>query len=125
MHPTDSYWAFAFPAIMTSALGCDVLFTSSSLVITNAFPEKKQALAGAVFNTVGQIGKSVGIAVSAVIATSISGQSVNQNESRPHELVLLDGYKAAWWYCFASCAAVVILSAVALRDIGKLGVKRE
>lgn len=123
MKPADPYWAFAFPAITVSAVGCDILFTSSSLVITNAFPDKTQALAGAVFNTVGQIGKSVGIAVSAVIASSIS--TTVEGDGKLHELVLLQGYRAAWWFCFASCTAVVLISIGGLRNIGRLGVKRE
>ena len=123
MKPTDPYWEFVFPAITLSAVGVDVLFTASNLVITNAFPDKTQALAGGVFNTVAQIGKSVGLAMSAVIANSIS---VSQEKSgRPHTLVLLDGYRGAWWFCLGSTATVVLVSVAGLRNIGKLGVKRD
>ena len=59
MKPSDSYWEFLFPSIALNALGPDVLFTASNLIISDAFPDKTQALAGGVFNTVAQIGKSV------------------------------------------------------------------
>ncbi|KPI41110.1 putative MFS-type transporter [Cyphellophora attinorum] len=123
MKPTSSYWEFVFPAITLSAIGVDVLFTASQLVITSAFPDRTQALAGGVFNTVAQVGKSVGLAISAVIANSIS-ESV-EHSGKPHTLVLLDGYRGAWWFCLASCAAVVVVSIFGLRNIGKLGVKRD
>ena len=92
-------------------------------MITNAFPDKTQALAGGVFNTVAQIGKSVGLAISAVIANSISTSIVH--DGRPHTLVLLEGYRGAWWFCLGSSAAVVLISIVGLRNIGRLGVKRD
>lgn len=123
MKPTDPYWEYVFPAIALSAVGCDVLFTASNLVITNAFPDRTQALAGGVFNTVGQIGKSVGLAMSAVVANSISAPL--EHSDKPHRLVLLDGYRGAWWYCLGVSAAVVLISIVGLRNIGKLGVKRD
>lgn len=123
MEPTDLYWEYALPAIMLTAVGCDVLFTASNLVITNAFPAKTQALAGGVFNSVAQIGKSVGLAMSAVIANSISAPL--EGGDKPHTLVLLEGYRGAWWFCLASCLAVVVISAAGLRNIGKLGVKRD
>jgi hypothetical protein len=123
MKPSDPYWEFVFPAITLSAVGVDVLFTASNLVVTNAFPDKTQALAGGVFNTIAQIGKSVGLAISAVIANSIS--TPLENSQRPHTMVLLEGYRGAWWYCLGLTATVVVVSAAGLRDIGKLGVKRD
>ncbi|ETN42395.1 uncharacterized protein HMPREF1541_01549 [Cyphellophora europaea CBS 101466] len=123
MTPTDTYWEYVFPAITLSAIGCDVLFTASNLVITNAFPDNTQALAGGVFNTVAQIGKSVGLAISAIIANRIS--EAREDSGKPHTLVLLEGYRGAWWFCLASTAAVVLISIAGLRNIGKLGVKRD
>lgn len=123
MKPNDPYWEYVFPAIALSAVACDVLFTASNLVITNAFPDKTQALAGGVFNTVAQIGKSVGLAVSAVIANSISTSL--EHSGKPHPVVLLEGYRGAWWFCLGSSAAAVLISLVGLRNIGRLGVKRD
>lgn len=123
MRPSDPYWEYVFPAITLSAVGCDVLFTASNLVVTNAFPDKTQALAGGVFNTVAQIGKSVGLAVSAIIANSISTSMADSEV--PHTLVLLEGYRGAWWFCLGSTATVVLVSVAGLRNIGKLGVKRD
>jgi len=52
INPKAPYWAYAFPAMAINAIGADTLFTVANLVTTSAFPDKTQALAGSVFNTV-------------------------------------------------------------------------
>jgi nitrate/nitrite transporter NarK len=118
-----SYWAYAFPAIALNPIGADTLFTISNLVITSVFPSKTQALAGGVFNTVAQVGKSVGLATAAVIASTVSLKSANAVVDSPDSL--LAGYRAAFWYCFALCIATLAISAWGLRRIGKVGMKRD
>jgi Na+/melibiose symporter-like transporter len=122
MGPSDSYWEFVFPSIALNALGPDVLFTASNLIITDAFPDRTQALAGGVFNTVAQIGKSVGLALSAVIAASVSAKA---DHHQPEQLVLLEGYQAAWWFILGITALTIVISAIGLRGIGRIGLKRE
>ncbi|KAJ9606539.1 hypothetical protein H2200_008547 [Cladophialophora chaetospira] len=117
------YWEYAFPAIALNAIGPDVLFTVSNLVITAAFPEKTQALAGGVFNTVAQIGKSVGLALSAVIASSITMQSGYPDKHGPR--ALMEGYRAAFWFILSITATTLVVSLWGLRNIGKIGLKRE
>ncbi|KEF59352.1 uncharacterized protein A1O9_04196 [Exophiala aquamarina CBS 119918] len=66
---------YVFPALALNVIGPDTLFTVSYLVITGAFPKKTRAVAGGMSNTVAQVGKSVGLALSAVIAASVTRQS--------------------------------------------------
>lgn len=122
IQPEWTYWACAFPAIFLNPVGVDALFTVSNLVITSLFPAKTQALAGGVFNTIAQIGKSVGIATSAIIASSITQRSQFQHESPE---ALMEGFRAAFWYLFALSAATGVLFAWGLRGIGRVGMKRE
>ena len=68
LSPKWSYWAAAFPAMCLSPISEDLLYILSNLVITNAFPDETQALAGSIFNTVGQLGNSVGLAATAMLA---------------------------------------------------------
>lgn len=117
------YWEYAFPAITLNAIGPDVLFTVSNLVITSAFPDKTQALAGGVFNTVAQIGKSVGLALTAVIAASTTLKSDYSDKHEPR--ALMEGYRAAFWFCFAISTTTLVVSLWGLRNIGKIGMKRE
>lgn len=123
IQPEWTYWACAFPALLLNPIGADILFTVSNLVITSVFPSKTQGLAGGVFNTVAQIGKSVGLATSGVIATTITEQTRYQDKKSP--AALMDGFRAAFWYLFALSCATVLLFIWGLRGIGKVGVKRE
>jgi len=122
MQSHATYWEFVFPAVALIPISADVLYTISQLIITAEFDSKDQALAGGVFNTVAQIGKSVGLALSAVVASSVS-EKVKSSAS--HEDRLLEGYRAAWWFTMASTVACIVVTLVGLRNIGKVGLKRE
>lgn len=121
--PHSSYWASGFIANLLNPLGADSLFTISNLLITSVFPAKTQGLAGGVFNTVSQIGKSVGLALVAVIASSVTQRSAYVDKSRPDALMV--GYSAAFFFCFALSIATLLLAVWGLRRIGKVGHKRD
>lgn len=122
-NPQWSYWAGPFPCLFLNPIGGDVLFTISNLVITSVFPAKTQALAGGVFNTVSQIGKSVGLATAAVVAASVTARSKEQDKHSPG--ALLEGYHASFWYLFAMTVLALGISVLGLRKIGKVGVKQD
>jgi Na+/melibiose symporter-like transporter len=123
VQPEWSYWACAFWGVFLNPIGADALFTVSNLVITSVFPARTQALAGGVFNTVAQIGKSVGLATSGVIATSITEHSGYREKESPEALMV--GFRAVFWYLFALSCATGMLFVWGLRGIGKVGMKRE
>lgn len=123
IQPEWSYWACAFPAVFLNPVGADALFTVSNLVITSVFPSRTQALAGGVFNTLAQIGKSVGLATSAVIASSVTEHS--RFEHKDSSQALMVGYRAAFWYLFALSGVTGLLLVWGLRGIGRVGIKRE
>ncbi|TDZ24512.1 putative MFS-type transporter [Colletotrichum orbiculare MAFF 240422] len=118
-----SYWYCVFWAMLTNAVGADTLFTISNLLVTSLFPSRTQGVAGGVYNTIAQIGKSVGLASSGTIASAVTARSaVADKESPP---ALLDGYRASFWYCFALYGATLLVTVWGLRKIGKVGVKKE
>ncbi|QIW95600.1 hypothetical protein AMS68_001118 [Peltaster fructicola] len=121
--PTSSYWASGFLANVFNPTGADSLFTISNLVITSVFPTRTQALAGGVFNTISQIGKSVGLALVAVIAADVTGKSSYVDKTSPD--ALMEGYRATFWYCFATILSTCVLIGLGLRNIGKVGHKQE
>jgi len=118
--PSWSYWAAAFPAVVIVPVGSDSLFTISNLVITSQFPGNTQGLAGGVFNTVSQVGKSVGLALGAVIANTVTARARGTEEQE-----LLEGYKATFWFCLALNVTTLLLGFWGLRTIGKVGLKRD
>ncbi|KAF5009312.1 hypothetical protein FDECE_4459 [Fusarium decemcellulare] len=88
------YWHGIFQAMAINPLGADLLYTIAMMVVTDAFPIKTQALAGGVFNMLAQIGKSVGIATTAIIAQQTTSRA--QGYSAKEDI--LHGYKSGWWY---------------------------
>lgn len=124
-----------FPIVVLGPVAGDALYTISALYITASFPSSTQGLAGGVFNTCSQIGKSIGLALSAVVANRITAAggrggvlAINRGEGGglgEHEESLLRGYRAAFWLFLGLNAVCVLLSLVGLRKIGKVGLKTE
>uniref|UniRef100_A0A8H7KAW1 Major facilitator superfamily (MFS) profile domain-containing protein n=1 Tax=Bionectria ochroleuca TaxID=29856 RepID=A0A8H7KAW1_BIOOC len=115
----QSYWYAPFWALFLSPVNPDVLFTVSNLVISNAFPPEVQSLAGGVFNEVSQFGNSVGLAVAAAIAASVTEHSGIEDSAAS----LMKGYRAAFWTIFASCGTVTIVLWFGLKRSGIVGKK--
>ncbi|KAI9801685.1 MAG: hypothetical protein M1833_002367 [Piccolia ochrophora] len=123
IQPDWPYWYSAFPAVLLAPICCDVLFTVSNLVITSVFPARTQALAGSVFNVVSQFGNSLGVALTAVLASSVTkaGHFQDQNSRE----ALMKGYNASFWACFGATVGTIVVSAWGLRRIGRVGLKTE
>ncbi|KAH8693030.1 putative MFS transporter [Talaromyces proteolyticus] len=119
------YWYDAFFAQLLAPLSADILFTIGLLVVSDLFPTRTQALAGAVFNTVSQFGTSIGLTVMAVIssATTKHYSKSASNSSSPDALLV--GYRAGFWAAFAWMMIAFLIGAFGLRNIGKVGLKRD
>ncbi|KAF2473410.1 uncharacterized protein BDR25DRAFT_218761 [Lindgomyces ingoldianus] len=111
-NPKWTYWAAEFPAVALNAIQVDAFYTIANLLITEAFPDETQALAGGVFNTIAQIGKGVGLALSGLVEEGVG-----------REKGLLSGYRVAFWFCFALCLGTQVVSFWGLRGVGKVGGK--
>ncbi|CAI7567898.1 unnamed protein product [Penicillium palitans] len=114
------YWRGPFQAMALNPLGADLMYTIAILVMTAAFPARTQALAGGVFNMLSQIGKSVGIATSALIARQVTAQTGDSDAMES----LLAEYKAGWWYNCALGLISVLVSFWGLRSVQKVEVKK-
>lgn len=117
-----SYWQAVFQAMALNPLGADLMYTIAMLVVSDAFPLKTQALAGGVFNMLAQIGKSVGIATTAIIAQQVSSPLMVSFDAKE---ALLRGYHAGWWYNCGLSFMSVFVSLWGLRSVGRLGIKRD
>lgn len=114
------YWRGVFQAMALNPLGADLIYTIAKLVITDSFPAKTQAPAGGVFNMLAQVGKSVGIATSALIARQITSQ-MDHAESAT---AMLKGYEAGWWYNCGLGFVSVAVSFGGMRSVKMLEIKR-
>ena len=119
--PKASYWTYAFFATACTPICADVLFTVANLLITSVFPPQTHGLAGGVFNTIANIGNSVGLAVTAVIASSVTMAEKGKNKNETE--TLMDGYRATFWVCFGANILVLAVIGFGLRKIGKVGIK--
>ncbi|OAT01072.1 uncharacterized protein BDCG_16889 [Blastomyces dermatitidis ER-3] len=117
----ENYWLRPFWALLLSPVNPDVLFTVSNLVILDTFPAEIQSLAGGVFNEVSQFGNSVGLAVTASIAASVTEHSGLEE----HRAALMEGYRASFWTIFAATAIVVVISFFGLKKGGTVGKKED
>ena len=71
------------------------------------------------FNQVAQFGNSFGLAITAVIAATVTEHS----EAAAKKEQLMDGYRAAFWTVFASTGAVVFISLIGFKGAGTVGLK--
>jgi len=122
MNPSWNYFACAFIAIFILPITLDVMFTVSNLLITTVFNPEKHGIAGSVFNTLDMIGSGMGLAVTAVIASSVTMEK-EKNDGESGKQALMDGYKAIFWACFTCNVTMLGVIGWGLRRIGKVGMK--
>ncbi|PKS08205.1 hypothetical protein jhhlp_005481 [Lomentospora prolificans] len=113
--PQWPYWANAFVAQLLMPISCDVLFTVGLIIITDVFPENKQAVAGAVFNTASQFGQAFGLAIMQVVSTLVAKDYDGMSRAG----ALMQGYRASFWAMFAFMLACAVLGGIGLRKTGK------
>ncbi|KAI5921188.1 major facilitator superfamily domain-containing protein [Camillea tinctor] len=113
------YWAGPCWALLLCPVNPWVLFSISNLLISDAFPAEDQSLAGGVFNEVAQFGNSVGLAVTAAIAASVTEHSTGLGQKE----ALMSGFRAAFWTIFASTGIVLAVSFFGFRHAGIIGKK--
>lgn len=136
--PAWSYWKLAFWAQIFAPFSADVLFTVGLIIVSDSFPEKTQALAGAVFNTVAQFGMSLGMGSCQVVALGVQGPaggSSGGGHGSGHgggsafedqdEGAVLKGYRASYWLMFGYMVVCMGIAVVGLRKAGKVGLKKE
>lgn len=121
IQPSSPYWANAFVAQLLQPVSTDAIFTVGLIVITEIFPEDTQALAGAVFNTAGQFGNAVGLAIMQVISTVVT----QQEEKKHSPDAYMQGLRAGFWAMFGLMMLCGALGAAGLRKTGRVGLKRE
>ncbi|KAF6217856.1 hypothetical protein HO133_006268 [Letharia lupina] len=121
--PSWPYWYAAFPAQMFEPLSPDVIFTVGILLVSGVFPDRTQALAGAVFNPVGQFGQAIGLALIGVVSNSVTHNSKYADKTLPD--ALWTGYRAGFWTCTGWMVLSCLIGALGLHKSGRVGLKRD
>ncbi|KAF9456822.1 major facilitator superfamily domain-containing protein [Collybia nuda] len=112
--PSVPYWAFGFPAAVISVIGADFVFASGTLFVAKVSLPHEQSLAGALFQTMTQLGTAVGLTVTTVVFNRVTLMS---SEGRP----TLKSYQAAQWTSFAFGMLATLLAIVFFRGVGVVG----
>lgn len=135
VNPSWPYWYLQFWAQIFAPFSGDVLFTVGLIIVSDNFPEKTQALAGAVFNTVAQFGMSLGMGLCQVVALGVMGKASQESDGHADSHgdafesadkgAVLDGFRAGFWTMFSCMIMCGSLAIVGLRRAGKVGLKSE
>lgn len=100
-----SYWKMAFPSLLLSVIGADLLYMVANLFVVHSAPESLQSTAGGVFNTVIQLSTSLALGANSALASGVTGDDHSKEG-------LLRGYRACYWFAVAATALGVVLAAL-------------
>lgn len=124
-----TYWAYGFPAATAAVFGADFIFASGSLFVAKVARPNEQSVAGGLFNTLAQVGTSVGLAISSVVLDRTISRKIRSLDlpqlpsssasiSDTPKAALLAGYRAVQWLNFAFVMVGLVLALTFLKRIG-------
>ncbi|KAG5653775.1 hypothetical protein H0H81_010616 [Sphagnurus paluster] len=127
IQPDAVYWAFGFPGAVVAVIGADFVFASGTLFIAKVAEPHEQSLAGALFQTMTQLGTSLGVTVTTVIFNSVTQQKAATG-SGSEALPTLESYKAAQWGAFGfgmlDLPSATLLAIAFFRGVGVVGERK-
>ncbi|RDB16369.1 hypothetical protein Hypma_002885 [Hypsizygus marmoreus] len=123
IRPASPYWAFGFPGAIVSVIGADFVFAAGTLFIAKVAEHNEQSLAGALFQTMTQLGTSLGVTVTTVIFNRVTLRKATLQD--PHPAPTLESYKAAQWGAFAFGILATLLTIVFFRGVGVVGHRKK
>ncbi|KAG1719374.1 major facilitator superfamily domain-containing protein [Suillus occidentalis] len=128
---TASYWVSGFPATIVVVFGADFVYASGTIFIAKIAPPHERSVAGALFQTMTQLGGAVGLAVSTLVFNVVvanesanAGVTVNSTGSNAPRSAQLKGYRSAQWTCASFVLLAALLAAIFLYGVGIVGDKK-
>ncbi|KAG2073085.1 MFS general substrate transporter [Suillus decipiens] len=104
INPTVTYWAFGFPSTVLIVFGADFVYSSGTIFIAKTSLPHEQSVAGALFQTMTQIGTAFGLTISTIVFNTVVdkesyklGVTVNSSGTNAPMSAQLMGYKGAQW----------------------------
>lgn len=124
--PSTSYFAWGLPAMILAVIGADTAWPSLTLFTSSALPPQDQAIGGALINAMGQLGRSIGLAMSTAIQTAVmaSDRGVSVEDAGgplPWDSSSLKGIRAANWMSFGFGVLSLVIVLVAFRTMDIVG----
>lgn len=122
--PSTSYFAYGLPAMILAVIGSDTTWPCLTLFTSHALPREDQAVGGALINSVGQFGRSIGLAISTAVQTAVMANARGLPVKNAGGIVAWDpeslkGLRAASWMnlAFGIVSMGVVLMAFRTLDI--------
>lgn len=106
-----------------AAFGADTIYPCLGLFTTQALPRKDQAIAGAMFQTLASMGRSIMLPVIAAVQSAVQEKRVH--DGNIERQAFLQGLRAAEWVCFACMVISLAVTIFGLRNIGKIGLLKK
>lgn len=148
--PTAAYWAFGFPSAICAVFGADFVFATGTLFVAKIVEPHEQScvaapkqrlisqlmvssrLAGGLFQTMTQLGTSLGISITTIVFSSVVAKEARRDPPNVAQVVgpggiisssraQLIGYRDAQWTAFSFGVAGAVLALVYLRKVGIVG----
>jgi hypothetical protein len=121
--PSTSYFAYGMPAMALAAFGADTVYPCLGLFTTQSLPRKDQGVAGAMFQTVAGIGRSMLLPITSLVQSAAQKKwgrnGVGQKQA------FLEGLRAVEWFCVACMGTALLVTVFGLRNIGKIGLLKK
>jgi EmrB/QacA subfamily drug resistance transporter len=99
----SSYWLHILPAFILIGVGMGLSFVSITVAATTGVPAHESGLASGLINTSNQVGAALGIAVLAVVASSVTAGALGNGALEA--AATLQGYQ----YAFATAAGLIAI----------------
>ncbi|KAG2147770.1 major facilitator superfamily domain-containing protein [Suillus bovinus] len=126
--PAATYWAFGFPSAILVVFGADFVYTAGTIFVAKIALPHERSVAGALFQTMVQLGFAVGLAVSTLVFNIVVknesahlGVTVNSAGTNAPPSAQLKGYRAAQWTCASFALMAALLAALSLYGVGIIG----
>ncbi|OTB06559.1 hypothetical protein M426DRAFT_318956 [Hypoxylon sp. CI-4A] len=124
--PDTSYFAYGFPAFILSVIGADISWPTLTLFTSKSLPQEDQALGGALINSMGQIGRAIGLAITTAIQTAVTARDrglpvEKSGKIQPWEPASLAGLRASIWFNFGLAVCCTLVVVVYFRGTGIVG----
>jgi uncharacterized membrane protein len=120
--PSTSYFAYGLEAMSLSVFGADTVYPCLTLFTVQSLPPEHQAMGGGIVNAVGQLGRTLGLAIAVAVETSVRMKALSNGVMEKE--ALLQGYRAAEYLSFGMGAAALAIAAVAFRKAGVVAHKK-
>jgi sugar phosphate permease len=121
--PSTSYFAYGFPAMILAAFGADTVYPCLGLYTTQSLPRKDQGVAGAMFQTVGGLGRAMFLPITSTIQAEVQTRLIRNGAIE--SWAFLEGMRAVECFCVAGMGTALLMTIFSLRNMGKIGLLKK